>query len=124
MNIFYESSYYLFSSALRVTSRQGCSIFPAHFATLSASNSVMTDGERWIGKDLEGRGHGLIEALYGLLPGGAEEFHENPDKTACDPAEMRTEYLPNTTLERYRQLTPLIFNLPQICTWRKLRTRD
>jgi hypothetical protein len=70
-----------------------------------ASSPVMIDGEGYIVKDLEEHGPGLIGALSGLLPGA----HENPYKAAGDPAEIRTEHLPNTTLERYRQLTPPLF---------------
>jgi hypothetical protein len=42
-----------------------------------ASNERVTE-ERWIGKDLEGRGHGLIEVLSEHLPRGTEENHWEP----------------------------------------------
>jgi hypothetical protein len=34
--------------------------------------------EWWIGKDLEGSGHGLIEIISYLLDGGTEENYEIP----------------------------------------------
>jgi hypothetical protein len=34
--------------------------------------------ERWIGNDLEGSGRNLSEVLSRNLPGGTEEYHEEP----------------------------------------------
>jgi hypothetical protein len=58
---------------------------------------------RWIGKDLDGGGSGLIEILQRNLPGGTENNHENHSQYSRRvPGEIRTEHLPNTSQEPYR----------------------
>jgi hypothetical protein len=43
----------------------------------------------------------ITEVLSRNLPGGTEN-NENPVRIATDPPENRTELLPNTSLESYR----------------------
>jgi hypothetical protein len=46
--------------------------------TKCVTTNVRTIYERWIGKDLDGSGHGIIEALSRHLPGETGENHESP----------------------------------------------
>jgi hypothetical protein len=48
------------------------------FMTLTASNGRISD-ERWIGKQLEGIGHGLMEVLTRYLSTLGEEKDESKD---------------------------------------------
>lgn len=45
---------------------------------------------------MEGTGRYLIEVLFTRFPGGTEE------NKGHNPEDIRTEFLPNTRLERYR----------------------
>jgi hypothetical protein len=66
------------------------------------SNRSTTD-ERWIGKDLEGIGQGLIEVQPHNLTRGTEESHEKL-RMVGDRADIRTEHLlPQRQPARYRQ---------------------
>jgi hypothetical protein len=56
----------------------------------------------YIGNNFEGYGLGRIEVLSRHWPGGTEE--KSSAMIACVPAEIRTEYLPNTSLEHYLYL--------------------
>jgi hypothetical protein len=53
--------------------------------------------------DVERSVRGLRNVLSWQFPGGTEENHEKlwPRKIAGDPAEIRTEHLPNTSADRY-----------------------
>jgi hypothetical protein len=51
-----------------------------------------------IEQDLEGSGRGLIEVFSRHLPGRSEEKHVTISGVL---AEIRNEYIPNTSLERY-----------------------
>jgi hypothetical protein len=59
-------------------------------------------GKKWIRKDFKGDDRDLIEVLSRHLPGGTEENYETSVRIASVPAEIRTEHIPNTSLERYR----------------------
>jgi hypothetical protein len=48
----------------------------------------------------KGSGRGLIEVYYSGICLEGEGVHEKSQNIQC-PAEIRTEYLPNTSLERY-----------------------
>jgi hypothetical protein len=50
---------------------------------------------------MEGSGRGVIEALFKHLLGGTEDNHGEPVRIADVPAEVRTEHLPYTSLQRY-----------------------
>jgi hypothetical protein len=39
--------------------------------------------EYWIGKDIEGRGHGLIEVVFRNLPAETENNRENVSQDSC-----------------------------------------
>jgi hypothetical protein len=54
--------------------------------------------EWWFGKDVEGSGRGLIEALFRHLPGGTEKMHEESQDSVI---EIRTEHLPIASQELY-----------------------
>jgi hypothetical protein len=54
-----------------------------------------------VGRDFKERGRGHIEVLSWNLAGRTEENHESQVRIASVLAEIRTEYLPNTSLERY-----------------------
>jgi hypothetical protein len=47
-----------------------------------------------------------MEVLTRHLPQGAEENHEKLQSPAGVPAEIETEHLPNTIIERYHLTTP------------------
>jgi hypothetical protein len=51
--------------------------------------------------------HGLIEILFRYLPGGTEENPRKPISIADDTASFRSEHLPCTSVERYRQVNLL-----------------
>lgn len=56
---------------------------------------------------------GLIQGLFGNFPGGTEENNEIFNKDSDYLDDIRTEHLPNASLERYRyanQLSPTAFN--------------
>jgi hypothetical protein len=53
-----------------------------------------------MGMDLEGSSHGLFEVLSWHLPEVTVENHEILMIVGA-PAKIRTEYLPNTNLQRY-----------------------
>lgn len=59
------------------------------------------------GKDLEGSNPGLIEVLSRHLPGVTEENYEKSVRIATVPAEIWTEHITNTNVERYRYANPL-----------------
>jgi hypothetical protein len=63
--------------------------------------------EWWIGKDMERIDRGLIYVLSRQMPGNTEETSV---RIVGIPAEIRTDHLPNTILERY-----LYTNLPVPC---------
>jgi hypothetical protein len=52
-------------------------------------------GEKWIGRDMEGRGCDLIEVLYQHLP-RTEENQNNLSKISIVLAEIGTEQLTST----------------------------
>jgi hypothetical protein len=58
---------------------------------------------------VEGNGPHLIDIHLRNLPGETEEYHENLRITDV-PAEIRTEYLPNTSVERYRYNIKIVDN--------------
>jgi hypothetical protein len=85
-----------------------CVLFNGTFS-ISRLYSVGWYADRWIGRDLEKSGCGLIEVLSRELPGGTEEIHKkNPVSIVSVPAEAGTEHLPNTSLERYLYTSPFI----------------
>jgi hypothetical protein len=57
--------------------------------------------DRLIRKDLQGCGRCLIKKLSQNFPGRTPKNHENPVRIASVRAEIRTEHLPNTNLQRY-----------------------
>jgi hypothetical protein len=57
-----------------------------------------------IGKDLEGNSSSLIEVLSWHVPGGSEQLQKTSVIVAGVPADIRTEHLWNTCLDRYRFL--------------------
>jgi hypothetical protein len=61
----------------------------------------MTD-EWWIGKNLDGNGHGLTEVFCRYISWGSKDVHENLNQDIDISAQIRTENLPDTSLERYR----------------------
>jgi hypothetical protein len=63
--------------------------------------------EWWMGKNLEGSGCRLIQAVSQHFLRVTEVKHENLRQERCASAEIWTEYLPNTSLELYRYV-----NLP------------
>jgi hypothetical protein len=59
--------------------------------------------DKSIGQDLEGSGHGLLEVLPLHIHRDTEKkTHKKTVRIAGAPAKIRTEYLLNTSLERYR----------------------
>jgi hypothetical protein len=70
-----------------------------------ASNGKMTYVS-WIGNDLDGSRRRLIEVPSQHFPAGTEENHEKTHGSGVQ-AEIRSEYLPNTSLESYRYENPL-----------------
>jgi hypothetical protein len=60
---------------------------------------VTMTGKSLIGKDLEGSGHGVIEALFALRDWGKP--HQTLVRTAGVPAGTRNRHLPNASHERY-----------------------
>jgi hypothetical protein len=48
-----------------------------------------------------------MQALSHRVPGGSEKDHKKPLRITGVPAEIRTEYLPDTNLERYRYVNLL-----------------
>jgi hypothetical protein len=66
-----------------------------------ASNGGMMY-EWWLGMNLEESGRGLTELLSRHMLGGSEETHEKTsNRVAIVPAEIRTDLLPNTSLDHY-----------------------
>jgi hypothetical protein len=58
-------------------------------------------------RDSEGSGRDLVQVLSRNLPEGVEEKHENGSHSSLCQGEIRTEYLPNTSLDYYRYVIPL-----------------
>jgi hypothetical protein len=50
---------------------------------------------------MEGCGYGLKKVLSEYLPEETEENHETPVMIASVPADIRTKYLPNMTLQSF-----------------------
>jgi hypothetical protein len=58
--------------------------------------------EKWIGKDLEGKGFSLIEEYPGIFLEGLRETMNTLVTIANSSLEIRSGKLPNTSLERCR----------------------
>jgi hypothetical protein len=93
--------------------KKSSSTWQACLTTLSVAqttglewNDMMTN-ERRTGKDMEGRGRGLIKILSRRLPGGTEETPENfsrdPWSPGWDSISGPPEYEPRTTRRYIRQ---------------------
>lgn len=51
---------------------------------------------------LDWKGSGIIELLSRYFPAGSEKTHGKPVRIAGVPVEIRTKFLPNLSLQRYR----------------------
>jgi hypothetical protein len=56
-----------------------------------------TVDEQGIGEDSEGGDGGLVEVLYGHLPGGTEECHGKPVRAGGVPAQILIGHVPHGT---------------------------
>jgi hypothetical protein len=64
-----------------------------------------------VGRDLEGSGHGLVEVLPRNFLLGLRKTTKISVRIAGVPAEIRTDYLPNTKLEPQRYASPFDLRL-------------
>jgi hypothetical protein len=94
-----------------------------YLMTRSATKLLAPNGkvdEWWTLQDLEGCGHCTIQCI--CLPawtdwGKPQKFWV---RIASVPAEIRTQYLPNTCLERYRYIKPFFFWYQNEKFWEEL----
>jgi hypothetical protein len=78
-------------------------------AKMEQKGQSPTDLERWIGKDLEMERHGIFQGTLQALSCKYATSREITVSTGSNSTDIRTQYIQNTSLERYPYTKRLCF---------------